>query len=105
MKLLHTLYVKCTNCSNKTSLQDMLNLASVSWPNKRWFMYVCPNCGEPHHIEVSSNHLIHGILDGAPGPTIREQTHFSVSGLSYSADSSGIRIEVGGSHWFIPAKN
>lgn len=65
-KLIGTL--KCPDCDNILTVEQVLENCTISWPYKDWILLKCPVCSGFSHVEIITDKLSTGVLDGAPGP-------------------------------------
>ena len=61
-------YVGCNECMAEFAIQDVLDIAFRSWPQKSWIAFRCPNCGSTNHLQLTRDTVTEGYLDGAPAP-------------------------------------
>jgi len=61
--------LKCPKCDNMLSVEQILGNCTISWPHKDWILLKCPLCNEFSHVEIVTDKLSTGVLDGAPGPS------------------------------------
>ena len=59
---------KCSSCNSEVSVKQALDCAQKAWPERGWFLYLCPYCNEGNHMEVHDDLVIEGHLDGFPAP-------------------------------------
>jgi len=60
--------LKCPNCQKFLDINHILENSSISWPNQDWIYFRCPFCYDYSHVEVVTDKISTGVLDGAPGP-------------------------------------
>ena len=58
----------CPNCFSETSIDTIMENSTFAWVAQHWIWFLCPECQQHSHIEIHSNLIKTGLLDGAPGP-------------------------------------
>ena len=99
-----TTEIRCRGCATPLSVAEVLEHSSASWPNQRWLWFQCPRCGSGSHVEVRSDRLAFGDLDGAPGPAFLPVATHAADGLRCRPTRGGLRISFHGQAITIPVK-
>lgn len=98
-------YVGCHSCKHQQTVHDALDACYVSWPQKSWAAFRCPQCKGVNHLEVRSGVLVDGHLDGFPEPALVAKRRLQLDDFHVQVDKSGIEIRSLNLRWKIPAKS
>jgi len=97
-------YVNCGGCETQTTVREAFDAAYRSWPTQLWIAYRCPACGTTNHLEVRTNRIIEGYLDGAPAPCLIAARDIRISDMSVKRMNAGVVIKNLNLGWFVPVR-
>ena len=85
----------CHRCDHAVSVAEFIDSCTVAWLPQQWLLSRCSRCNEQAHVEIKSDVVRFGRLEGAPAPCFISEKSQRIPGLSFSVESDGIRLHFG----------
>ena len=96
-------YLDCTDCMEAISVAEAFDIAFQSWPKQQLVAYRCPECGTTNHLQLESQAIRQGYLDGFPSPNHVMTRQLRIESLTVTMNPSAIVIQSLNRTWRIAA--
>jgi len=93
--------VRCAHCGDPYTIADTFDRCSSSYPGSPWLYFSCRACGRMWVLEVSLGRVALGTPTNPSSFLAFQQA--VVPGLIVDPGTGGVRLQLGGRSWFIPA--
>ena len=82
----------CKSCNQAVTISEFINSCDESWLPQQWFSYKCPRCQLSHTLEIKSEVVRFGIIDGGPGPCFIPEFAQRIPGLTFQFSKNAIKL-------------
>ena len=91
----------CHRCNCPVAVAEFIDSCTVAWLPQQWLLFRCPRCDEQAHVEIKSDVVRFGSLEGSPAPCFISEKAQRIPGLSFSVESTEIRLQFGDHQKFV----
>ena len=82
----------CKSCNEPVTITEFINSCDESWLPQQWFTYKCPRCNSAHTLEIKSEVVRFGFIDGGPGPCFIPEFSQRIPGLTFELNRNYIKL-------------
>ena len=82
----------CKVCDQTVTIQEFINSCEQSWMPQQWLSYTCPKCKKFNILEIKSELVRFGFIDGAPGPCFIPEFSQRIPGLEFKIEKNYIKL-------------